>query len=161
MKESVLCKSATRPCVGRAADARLSGDRYCLIREIVNRSAGCQSLLLEVGEHTALEPFGFLEVSVRHIGGHVCVALAHVLHRKTDGDASQVSPAIKMLRFQGSSHIHRARRHRFARFLQGVLLIAIAFGVQCLAAFVQIGVVQVGVCLHRLRERMVSGYPLH
>ena len=73
MKESVLCKSATRPCVGRAADARLSGDRYCLIREIVNHSAGCQSLLLEVGEHTALEPFGFLEVSVRHIGGHVLI----------------------------------------------------------------------------------------
>lgn len=69
--------------------------------------------------------------------------------------------ALETLRFQGSSHIHRARRHRFARFLQGVLLVAIAFGVQCLAVFVQIGVVQVGVCLHRLRERMVSGYPLH
>lgn len=69
--------------------------------------------------------------------------------------------ALETLRFQGFSHIHRARRHRFARFLQGVLLVAIAFGVQCLAVFVQIGVVRVGVCLHRLRERMVSGYPLH
>ena len=55
-----------------------------------------------------------------------------------------IEEPLETLRFQGSSHIHRARRHRFARFLQGVLLIAIAFGVQCLAAFVQIGVVQVG-----------------
>ena len=85
------------------------------------------------------------------MSGDVVAPSLEVLHRR----------ALETLRFQGSSHIHRARRHRFARFLQGVLLVAIAFGGQRLNVFVQIGVVQVGVCLHRLRERMVFGYPLH
>lgn len=41
-----------------------------------------QALLLEVGEHAALESLGFGEVGVRHIGGHVGIALAHVLQRQ-------------------------------------------------------------------------------
>ena len=39
----------------------------------MNHAAGGQALLLEVGEHAALESLGFGEVGVRHIGGHVLI----------------------------------------------------------------------------------------
>ena len=54
----------------------------------MNHAAGGQALLLEVGEHAALESLGFGEVGVRHIGGHVGIALAHVLQRQADGYAA-------------------------------------------------------------------------
>ena len=61
----------------------------------MNHAAGGQALLFEVGEHAALEPLGFGEVGVRHVGGQIGVALAHVLQREADGYAAQVLPAIE------------------------------------------------------------------